>query len=172
MCLLPVEPYAADHSGQEVRQGSVGWQPVVGPPNSRHGLSFSLLSVSHPVVGCRHGRSPHPERKRLAVMSSLRSPRINFLMCMLRSDSAGGDSKLITLPTQHPQEFRQHLQQAASGRSPRRCRDGRGVFFCARRRRRPGVVWMRAVQARHSTRHGLSPPRQTRLGSSIPRQIG
>jgi len=44
-------------------------------------------------------------------MSGLRSPGINFLMCMLRSDSA--DSKLITLPTQHPEEFHQHLQQAA-----------------------------------------------------------
>src|SRR5580704_16625185 len=122
MCFLPVEPCAADHSGQEVRS-RLCWQPVVGPPNSRHGLSFSRLSVWHPVLVCRHGRSPHPERKRLALMSSLRSPGINFLMCMLLSDSAGPDSKLITLPTQRPQEFRQHLQQAASGRSPRPYRE-------------------------------------------------
>jgi len=44
-------------------------------------------------------------------MSSLRSHLIDLPVRVLPSDSEGGDSNVITLPTQHPQEFRQHLQQ-------------------------------------------------------------
>ena len=58
------------------------------------------------------------------MLSSVRSPRINFLMCRLRSDSVDGGSKLTTLPTRHPQEFRQHLQHAASVRRGLRSREG------------------------------------------------
>jgi hypothetical protein len=40
-------------------------------------------------------------------MSSLRGQLVDLLVCVLPSDSEGGDSNVITLPTQHPQEFRQ-----------------------------------------------------------------
>jgi hypothetical protein len=44
------------------------------PAELRHGLSFSLLSVWHPVVVCWHGRSPHPESKRLGSNEQPQKP--------------------------------------------------------------------------------------------------
>src|SRR5579871_6970991 len=72
--------------------GSTGWQPVVGPPNSAHGLSFSL-PVSHPVLVCRHCLIPHPDKRRQPRPSNVRSPTISFLMLGLQSDLADAGGK-------------------------------------------------------------------------------
>ena len=77
-----VENYFNFDSAINISFSSGVWHRVVGPPNARHPLS-GFFSVLQPAFVYEHGRTPHPERIRMAGKTNDRQISQSRHICTL-----------------------------------------------------------------------------------------